>query len=103
MPVGAGMPANNREIGHFCPASISQAPLRRTETTELTEGGPNAVGGRDAVTPDAPTKVAMRKHLRGGVGMQECFRDRTQHILCVTLRSFIPDAQGTPRPCAGSK
>jgi hypothetical protein len=25
-----------REIGHFCTASISQAPLRRTETTELT-------------------------------------------------------------------
>jgi hypothetical protein len=25
-----------REIGHFCPASISLAPLRRTETTELT-------------------------------------------------------------------
>ena len=25
-----------REIGHFCTASISQATLRRTETTELT-------------------------------------------------------------------
>ena len=52
--------------------------------------------------------------LRSGVGMEEqtlqsakgaapdggrlqslCFRDRTQHILCVTLRSFIPGAQGT--------
>jgi hypothetical protein len=27
---------NNREIGHFCTASISQATLRRTETAELT-------------------------------------------------------------------
>jgi hypothetical protein len=27
----------------------------------------------------------------------------TQHTLWVTLRSFIPVAQGTPRPCAGSK
>jgi hypothetical protein len=26
----------NREIGHFCTASITLAPLRRTETTELT-------------------------------------------------------------------
>jgi hypothetical protein len=25
-----------RETGHFCTASISQAPLRRTETTGLT-------------------------------------------------------------------
>ena len=37
------------------------------------------------------------------LGRRPCCRDRTQHILCVTLRSFIPDAQGTPRPCAGSK
>jgi hypothetical protein len=28
--------SSNREIGHFCTASISLAPLRRTETTELT-------------------------------------------------------------------
>ena len=34
--VGAGTPANNREIGHFRTAFISQATLRRTETTELT-------------------------------------------------------------------
>jgi hypothetical protein len=34
--VGAGKPANNREIGHFCPASISQAALQRTEIAELT-------------------------------------------------------------------
>jgi hypothetical protein len=34
--VGAGTPANNREIGHFCTASISQATLQRTETAELT-------------------------------------------------------------------
>jgi hypothetical protein len=27
---------NNREIGHFCTASISQAALQRTETAELT-------------------------------------------------------------------
>ena len=27
---------NNREIGHFRTASISQATLQRTETTELT-------------------------------------------------------------------
>jgi len=27
---------NNREIGHFCTASISQATLQRTETAELT-------------------------------------------------------------------
>jgi hypothetical protein len=38
-------------------------------------------------SPDAPTKS---RELRGSVGMQECFRDITQHILCVTLRSFIP-------------
>jgi hypothetical protein len=29
--------SNNREIGHFRTASISQATLRRTETTELTD------------------------------------------------------------------
>ena len=52
------------------------------------------------MNPDAPTKS---RELRGSVVMQECFRDITQHILCVTLRSFIPGAQGTPRPCAGSK
>ena len=34
--------SSSREIGHFCTASISQATLRRTETTELTDGGPNA-------------------------------------------------------------
>jgi hypothetical protein len=28
--------SNNREIGHFRTASISQAALRRTETAELT-------------------------------------------------------------------
>jgi len=28
---------NNREIGHFCTASISQAALQRTETAELTD------------------------------------------------------------------
>jgi hypothetical protein len=28
--------SNNREIGHFRTAFISQATLRRTETTELT-------------------------------------------------------------------
>ena len=28
---------NSREIGHFCSASITQAPLRRTKTTELTD------------------------------------------------------------------
>ena len=28
--------SSNREIGHFCTASITLAPLRRTETTELT-------------------------------------------------------------------
>jgi len=43
-------------------------------------------------SPDAPTKI---RELRGSVVMQECFRDITQHILCVTLRSFIPGAQGT--------
>ena len=53
-----------------------------------------------ATSPDAPTN---NRELRGSVGMQECFRDRIQHILCVTLPSFIPGAQGTPRPCAGSK
>ena len=37
VPVGAGKPAIIREIGHFCTASISQATLRRTETTELTK------------------------------------------------------------------
>ena len=29
------------------------------------------------------------------IGMKECFRGYTQHILCASLRSFIPDAQGT--------
>jgi hypothetical protein len=33
---------NNREIGHFRTASISQAALQRTETAELTDGGPTA-------------------------------------------------------------
>jgi hypothetical protein len=28
--------SSSREIGHFCTASITLAPLRRTETTELT-------------------------------------------------------------------
>jgi hypothetical protein len=36
--------SSNREIGHFCTASITLAPLQRTEPTELTEGGPPQVG-----------------------------------------------------------
>jgi hypothetical protein len=31
---------NNREIGHFCTAFISQATLQRTETAELTDIDP---------------------------------------------------------------
>ena len=53
--------------------------------------------------------VGMTEHLRRRCSQAArlCLRFAsetfTQHILCVTLRSFIPGAQGTPRPCAGSK
>ena len=49
--------------------------------------------GHESRRPDKLAGAAT--HLRGSVGMQECFRDRTQHTLWVTLRSFIPGAQGT--------
>ena len=70
-----------------------------------------------ATRPDAPTSLVagfaaplscrngrrLRCSQAARLGRRSCCRDRTQHILCVTLRSFIPGAQGTPRPCAGSK
>ena len=60
---------------------------------------------RDKIFGTSLALLRLNARLRAlaRLGLRLCFRNRTQHILCVTLRSFIPDAQGTPRPCAGSK
>ena len=81
-------PRINREIGPFRTASISQATLQRTETTELTDGGPTARwlvwphGGRLTVVlparsqnsfgncpADRRNKKALRRCWQGGTGL----------------------------------
>jgi hypothetical protein len=97
---------NNREIGHFRTASISQATLQRTETTELTgktnlvrdpAAGLRSLLSRIALVAINPASIPLRSiggdsemhhRLRGGIGMKDCFRGGTQHTLSV--RSFLP-------------
>ena len=97
-----------------CPVTVSRPSFHYVPSAGSQRNWHRA----GATTPGNATR---RKccWLCGGVGMREHLRLRcsqaarlclrfasgtfTQHILCVTLRSFIPGAQGTPRPCAGSK
>ena len=99
------------------PRKLASIPLHPSSGTQRNWhcAGATVPGGCDAVTD--PAKLLKRLRSRGWhdgaspatvlVPARLCLRFAsgicTQHILCVTLRSFIPGAQGTPRPCAGSK